>query len=54
MRVKHADMKQEEQPKDESRVQPAFDYQDAKTGTLHSIERTLGVVLLGSYRSPSH
>jgi hypothetical protein len=37
MRVKHEDMKQENELKDELRAQPALDHQKPKTGTPHSI-----------------
>jgi hypothetical protein len=37
VRVKHDNMKQEEERKDELRAQPALDHQKAKTGIPHSV-----------------
>jgi hypothetical protein len=37
MRVKHDNLKQEEELKDELRAQPALDHHKAKTGTPHSV-----------------
>ncbi len=39
MRVKHDNLKQEEELKDELRAQPALDRQKVKTGTPHRIAR---------------
>jgi len=42
MRVKHDNMKQEEELKDELRAQPALNHQKAKTGTPHSVAQMVG------------